>query len=136
MPTEVEAQNAIESRLTAEWLDQDVELRFENDPRKLPTGSHIILHLRHVVTTEVGYSGNNILYRRFGMIVAQCFVEAKNGTKIARGLADAVLDVYEAKQFGSISCNQGEVVPVGDNKDGFWQCNAKIFYDHDFQRSY
>ncbi len=136
MPTHAAAHLAIEDRMNTLWADESVDVRYENEARKIPTGDHIRLNVRGLRPIEVGYSGNKILYRRPGIIWAQCFVQAHTGTQRARVIADAVADVFESKQFGGITCNEAEVVELGDDKEGFWQVNAKIFFQHDFERTY
>lgn len=136
MTTNSAAHLSIETRLRNQWADQNVELRYENEARKIPIGEHVRLHVRSFRAIETGYSGGKVLYRRPGMIVAQCFVEAKTGTQRARVIADAVIDIYEGQEFEGITCNESEVVEVGDDGNGFWQVNAKIYFDHDYERTY
>lgn len=136
MPTNAEVQKAIETRFRDNWPDQSVELRFENEARKKPTGKFIRLNIRNLRPIESGYSGGKILYRRPGIIWAQCFVPAKTGTQQARVMADDVADIFEGQQFSEITCNEAEVEEIGDDGEGFWQANAKIYFDHDFERTY
>lgn len=136
MPTYDAMQQAIETRFQSNWTDQSVELRFENEARKRPTGKFIRLNIRNLRATEEGYSGNNILYRRPGIIWAQCFVPRHEGTRQGRVMADQVLDIFEGQDFGGIRCGEGEVQELGDDGKGFWQVNAKIYFDHDQARSY
>jgi len=136
MSSHAETHLAIETRFDAQWADQSVAVRYENDARKRPTGPFIRLVIRNARASEVGYSGNKILYRRPGWIVAQCFVQAKEGTQAARVMADSVIAIFEGQQFSSITFRESEVVEVGDDVNGFWQVNAKVFFDFDFERSY
>ena len=136
MTTFAEAHLAIESRMHTLWTDQSVTIRYENEPRKLPSGDWIRLVVRNFRPSEQGYSANNILYRRPGMIVAQCFVQAKTGTTAARTIAEAVIDIFEGQKFDGVTCAEGEVEELGDDGEGFWQVNAKIYFDFDFERSY
>lgn len=136
MSTHASAQLAIETRFSTLWPDQDVDTRFENEARKTPTGKYIQLHVRNLREEEVGFAAGKILYRRPGFIVAQCFQKAHEGTQEARVMADAVLAIFEGQSFNGITCNTAEVVELGDDGEGFWQVNAKIFFDHDFERSY
>lgn len=136
MPTYGEAQVAIENRLKQNWTDNDVLLRFENEGRREPGKPYIQTLIKELRTEEVGYAGNKILYRRFGLIWAQCFWPAKEGTKKARDVAQAVIDIYEGQQFSQIICREGNIDPSGDDGKGFWQVNAKIEFDHDFERTY
>jgi len=133
MPTHAAVQLAIETRFSAQWADQSVVIRYENDPRKLPAGPHIRLFIRNGRAIEVGFSGGKILYRRPGWINAQCFIQAKLGVKQARQMGDAVIAIFEGQQFSEITCRESEVVELGDDGEGFWQANAKIFFDHDFE---
>jgi len=136
MSTNAEAQLAIETRLNANWTDQGVELRFENEARKIPVGEHLRLSIRNLRPFEVGYSAGIVRYRRPGIIWVQCFVEAKTGTQRARVIADAVADIFEGQQFGEITCREAEQEELGDDGEGFWQVNCKIYFDHDYDRSY
>jgi len=136
MATHAAAHLAIETRMNTLWADQSVDVRYENEARKVPTGDHIRLSVRNRQSFEAGYSGGKILYRRPGVIIAQCFVQAKKGTQQARVIADAVLDIFEGQQFSDITCNAAEVVELGDDGEGFWQVNAKVYFDHDFERTY
>jgi hypothetical protein len=139
MPENAPAQLAIETRFGAQWTDDSVVLRYENDPRKKPTGPYIQLFIRSGRAVEMGFSGNKILYRRPGWIVAQCFILPKEGTQTCRIMADAVIAIFEGQQFSGITFRESEVVEIGINtaiKSVFWQANAKVFFDHDFERSY
>jgi hypothetical protein len=126
---------AIETRFKNQWTDDEVLLRFENDARKKPTGPYIHFFIRTGRAIEMGFSGNKILYRRQGWIVAQCFVLAKKGTQTCRVMADSVIAIFEGQQFSGVTFRESEVIEVGDDR-GFWQANAKVFFDHDFERSY
>ena len=136
MPTHSQVQIEVETRLQDNWSDPDVDLRFENEARKIPPGPFVRLTIRSGRSQEKGYAGNKILYRRPGIIWAQCFVPRQFGTQKARSIADAVLDIFEGQQFGGITCSEGEVQELGDDGKGFWQANAKIYFDHDIERSY
>ena len=136
MPTHAAVHLAIETRFNAQWADQSVSVRYENDPRKRPTGSWIRLSVRNEKAVEIGFNANKVLYRRPGRIVAQCFVSNKQGTQAARVMADAVIAIFEGQQFSSITCRESELTEVGDDGNGFWQVNAKVFFDFDFERSY
>jgi hypothetical protein len=136
MPTHAAAQLAIETRFRDNWIDQNVALRFENEARKKPADEFIRLVIRNFRAAEVGFAAGKILYRRPGVIYAQCFVQGRKGTQRGRVLADAVLDIFEGQSFSSITCNTAEVEELGDDKEGFWQVNAKVFFDHDFERTY
>ncbi len=134
--THAAAHLAIETRFNTLWVDQDVAVRYENDPRKIPTDKFIRLTIRNGISTEVGFAANKILYRRQGFITGQCFVQAKQGTQEGREMADAVIAIYEGQQFSSITFRESELVEVGDGGNGYWQVNAKVFFDFDFERSY
>lgn len=136
MPTYAATQLAIETRFNTQWVDDSVAVRYESDPRKRPTGSFIRFVIRHASSMEKGFAGNKILYRRQGWIVAQCFVEAKKGTQEARVMADSVIAIFEGQQFSNITFREAEVVEVGDDDNGFWQVNAKVFFDFDLERTY
>jgi len=136
MSTHAAAHLAIETRMNTLWADQSVDVRYENESRKVPTGDHIRLSIRNGRSYEAGYAGGAILYRRPGIIWAQCYTQAKTGTQRARVIADAVLDIFEGQQFSGITCNAAEVTELGDDGEGFWQVNAKVFFDHDFERTY
>ncbi len=133
--THATAQIAIEDRLRIQWADDDVDLRYENDPRKKPLKSYVHLFVRSGRAVEMGFSSSRVLYRRPGWIVAQCFVEAKTGTQVCRAIADAVIAIYEGQTFSEIIFREGEVVEVGDEGNGFWQLNAKVYFDFDFERT-
>lgn len=135
MPTHASTQLAIETRFDTQWADNSVAVRYENDPRKKPTGSYIHLFVRNGRAVEMGYSSQRVLYRRPGWIVAQCFVQAKTGTQACRAMADAVVAIFEGQTFSDIIFREGEIVEVGDDDDGFWQLNAKVFFDFDFERT-
>jgi len=136
MPTHAEVQLAIETRLRDNWPDQSVELRFENEARKKPTGKFIQCNIRNLRPIESGYAGGKILYRRPGIIWIQCFTPARTGTNVARVMADDVANIFEGQQFSGITCNEAEVEELGDDGEGFWQANAKVYFDHDFERTY
>lgn len=133
------AQLAIETRFEAQWIDDSVLLRYENDARKKPTGPYIHFFIRTGRAREMGFAGNKILYRRPGWIVAQCFVKARKGTQACRVMADSVIAIFEGQQFSGITFRESEVVEIGidrNEKAAFWQANAKVFFDHDFERSF
>ena len=134
MATYAGVQLEIETRRETLWVDDGVEVRYENEARKLPTGDHIQFFVRSGLSRETGFSGGKILYRRPGWIVAQCFVQAKKATQICRTIADAVIDIFEGQQFSGITFRESEVVEVGSN-EGFYQINAKVFFDFDFERT-
>jgi len=136
MATHAAVQLAIETRMGALWPDQDVDVRYENEARKRPTSNHIQLFVRSFRSVESGYSGGKILYRRPGVIRAHCFVPAHEGTQEARVMVDTAIGIFEGQQFGGITCNEGEVEELGDDGEGFWQVNAKIYFDHDFEVAY
>lgn len=136
MSSHAAAHLAIETRMDTLWTDDTVCVRYENESRKIPPGDFIRLTVRSLRSREVGYGAGKILYRRPGIIWAQCFVEAKTGTQRARVIADAVVDIFEGKSFSGIACDVSELVELGDDGEGFWQVNAKIFFDHDFERTY
>ncbi len=133
MPTHADVQLAIETRFNTLWTDQSVAVRYENDPRKRPTGSFIRLSIRNARSSEVGFAAMKSLYRRQGWIVAQCFVEAKKGTQPVRVIADAVIAIFEGQQFSDVTFRESEIAEVGDDGNGFWQVNAKVFFDFDFE---
>lgn len=135
MTTHSEAQKAIETRFDTNWSDDEVVYRFEQDPRKKPSGPHIRLFVRSLRALEVGYKGANILYRRPGWISMQCFVQVGTGTQAARAMADAAIEIFEGQQFSGVTCRESEVVELGDDGKGFWQANAKVFFDFDFERA-
>lgn len=130
------AHLAIETRMDSLWTDDSVSIRYENESRKIPAGDWIRFSIRTLRGREVGFSAGKILYRRPGIIWAQCFVQAKTGTQRARIIADAVIDIFEGKSFSGITCDVSELSELGDDGEGFWQVNAKIFFDHDFERTY
>lgn len=134
--THAAAHLAIEDRFRLQWSDNSVAVRYENDPRKRPTGNFIRLSIRNARSNEIGFNANKILYRRQGWIVAQCFVVAQKGTQLARVMADAAIAIYEGQKFSKITFRESELVEVGDDGNGFWQVNAKVFFDFDFERSY
>lgn len=136
MPTHAAVLTTIETRLHDQWSDETVDLRYENEARPKPIGPHIVLHVRTGRSFEAGYAGGKIRYRRPGWIVAQCFTEAKKGTKAARELADTVIGIYEGQTLSEIIFSESEVVEVGDDGSGFYQVNAKIYFEHDFERTY
>ena len=131
MPTSAAVQLAIENRFETQWADDDVSLRFEEDPRKKPTGSFIRLSVRGLRSQEKGFSGAKILYRRPAFISMQCFVQVGDGTQLARVMADAAVAIFEGQTFSDISCGESEIREVGDDKEGFWQVNAIVYYDFD-----
>lgn len=133
MPTHAEIHTAIETRFDANWADQTVAIRFEEDPRKRPTDPFIRLVVRSLRSQEVGYSGDKTLFRRPGWIAMQCFVPVGSGTQAARVMADAAIAIFEGQQFSSITCRESEVVELGDDGKGFWQVNAKVFFDFDLE---
>ena len=133
MPTHAETQLAIETRFSTNWADQSVATRFENEARKRPVNSFIRLSIRNGRSNLVGIAGNKHLYRRPGIIFMQCFVPVKEGTQPARVMADAAVLIFEGQQFSSIICRESEIVEVGDDGKGFWQVNAKVFFDFDFE---
>lgn len=133
MPTHAEVQLAIETRFNTLWADESVAVRYENDPRKRPTGPFIRLSIRSAASKEVGFAESKSLYRRPGWIVAQCFVQAKQGTQAARVIADAVIAIFEGQQFSDVTFRESEIVEVGDGGNGFWQINAKVFFDFDLE---
>ncbi len=133
MPTHSVAQLAIETRFEANWIDNDVELRFENEARKQPEGPFIRLRIENLRSRLVGIAGNRHLYRRPGWISMQCFVVTKKGTQACGVMADAAIAIFEGQQFSSITCRESEVLRLGDDGKGFWQINAKVFFDYDFQ---
>lgn len=51
-------------------------------------------------------------------------------------MADKVLDIFEGQQFDGITCREGELEELGDDGEGFWQVNAKVYFDHDIERTY
>lgn len=134
--TNAAAHLAIEDRFATEWTDEAVTIRYENDPRKRPSSNFIRLSVRSARSNEVGFSANKILYRRQGWVVGQCFSQAQKGTQIARVMADAVIAIFEGQQFSQITFRESELIEVGDGGNGFWQVNAKVFFDFDFERSY
>lgn len=136
MPSFAAVQLSIETRFRDNWPDQSVDLRYENEARKLPTGKFIRLTVRSGRGVESGYAGNAILFRRPGIIWAQCFVPRHEGTQEARVMADQVLNIFEGQHFSGVECGEGEVQEVGDDGNGFWQVNAKIYFDHDTNRTY
>lgn len=136
MSNYADAQLAIETRFQTQWADQDVALRYENEKRQLPSDNFIRLVVRSSRSEEIGYSGPNILYRRYGIITAQCFVLPQTGTQKARELADAVAGIFEGQSFSGITCRESEVVEVGDDGNGFYQVDARVYFDHDFERTY
>lgn len=131
MPTQAAVQLAIEDRLKTQWVDQSVLLRFEEDSRKKPSGPFIRLSIRNLRSLEKGISGNKILYRRPAFISMQCFVQVGTGTQAARVMVDAAIAIFEGQQFSGITCRESEVKNVGDDKKGFWQINAIVYFDFD-----
>ncbi len=136
MSTNAEVHLAIETRMHQQWVNQDVRVRYENESRKIPAGPFVRVVIRTQRAFEVGYAGNKIRYRRPGTIIAQCFVVAKTGTQVARDLADTVIGIFEGQQFDDLTCEEGWIEELGDDGNGFWQVNARINFDFDFQRSY
>lgn len=136
MPTHAAVQLAIEDRMRTLWTDQSVDVRYENELRKRPAGNFIRLTVKSLRSREVGFGAGKILYRRPGIIWAQCFVPAKTGTQRARVMADAVIDIFEGKSFSGLTCDVSELSEIGNDGKGFWMVSAKIFFDHDFERSY
>ncbi len=126
---------AIETRFRTNWADQDVAIRFEQDAKKRPSGPFIRVVVRSLRAREVGYSGDKILYRRPGWISMQCFVQVGKGTRSARSMGDAAIAIFEGKQFSGITCRESELQELGDDGKGFWQANAKVFFDFDFERT-
>lgn len=133
MPSYSAAQLAIETRFDANWSDQTVRTRYENELRKRPTDPFIRLSIRNLRSRLVGIAGNRHLYRRPGWISIQCFVPVKEGTQTARVMADAAIAIFEGQQFSSITCRESEMMEIGDDGKGFWQVNAKVFFDFDFE---
>jgi len=133
------AQLAIETRFDAQWIDDGVAIRYENDARKKPPGPYIHFFVRTGRAIEMGFAGKKILYRRPGWIVAQCFILPRKGTQACMVMADAVIAIFEGQQFSGITFRESEIVQVGissTSKEAFWQANAKVFFDHDFERSF
>jgi len=137
MATYAGVQLEIETRMEAQWADDDVTVRYENEARKLPTGKHIKFFIRSGLSNESGFAGGKILYRRPGWIIAQCFIQAKEATQQCRTIADAVVNIFEGQQFAGITFRESEIVEVGnlDGSNGFYQINAKVFFDFDFERT-
>lgn len=133
MPTHANSHLAIETRFQSNWSNDDVPIRFEQDPRKKPSSSFLRLSVRNLRALEVGYSGDKILYRRPGWIHIQCLVPVGKGTQVARDLADTAIAVFEGQQFSGITCRESEIKETGDDGKGFWQVVAKIYFDHDYE---
>lgn len=131
MPTSAAVHLAIENRFETLWTDQNVTLRFEEDSKKKPSGPFIRLNIRGLRSSEKGFSGAKVLYRRPAFITMQCFVQVGTGTQAARVMADAAVAIFEGQTFSSISCGESEVREVGDDKKGFWQVNAIVYFDFD-----
>lgn len=127
--------DAIETRFDANWAQTDVDVRYEEDPRKRPSGKFIRVTVRSLRSREVGYSGNKVLYRRPGFIIMQCFTQVGTGTRVARKMADDAIAIFEGQQFSGVSCNESELRELGQDGKGFWQVNALVHFDFDFERT-
>ena len=137
MSTETHGQvlSLIEHRLRTNWADDEVDVVFEQDRQKRSTGLFIRASVRSLRSIEVGYNGGSILYRRPGWISMQCFVEVGNGTRRARDIADDAIAIFEGQQFSGVTCRESEMQELGDDGKGYWQCNAKVFFDFDYERN-
>ncbi|MCK5603033.1 hypothetical protein KAR91_14210 [Candidatus Pacearchaeota archaeon] len=138
MTTYLTVQQAIESRMEAEWNDPKAKVFFENVPRKRsPVVPYVKFFIRNGRAEEKGYGDGTILYRRPGIIICQCFTAIGNGLFEARALAQRVLDVFEGKTFDPVVCREGEVIEVGeDPKDNtLFLVNAKVYFDWDYSRA-
>lgn len=132
--TYVVAQNHIESRFKANWpTSVKALLCAENIGKLKPYPPYVRLTIRHAASEQKSIGGGFILYRRDGIVIAQCFSEVRKGVKPARLLADTFVAIFEGQQFGTspvITCRESAVNEIGVSND-MYQVNASVMFDWD-----
>lgn len=135
----VQAQIAIESRLKEQWpllwlSAEKVTLVYENLGGEEPQLPYLKIYIREAGSEEKGYNGNKILYRRFGTIIGQCFVALGATATLPRQIGDTFRKVFEGRQFGGVTCREGDLITVGATSEGKYQVNSRVYYDFDEER--
>jgi hypothetical protein len=74
---------------------------------------------------------DNRRFSRYGLILFQVFIPVNTGTYEGDVLCEQILDIFEAKRFGSIVCKTGEYKEIGNTGNDLYQFNGSLPWEVD-----
>lgn len=84
-------------------------------------------------TKEKSMGSDPVLYRYFGNIVIQIFVEPNSGATRALKLAELVADIWRSAQFNGINMKATKLVRVGVHKSWYQLDVISPYYVNSFE---
>lgn len=73
----------------------------------------------------------NRRFERIGMISSQVFIPQNTGTSGGRLLCEEIVNIFEGRRFGQISCGKGMYKPIGNEENGFYMFDVTITFMFD-----
>ena len=125
-----------EQRMSTQWnlIHSDIRVIYDNTGEKAQTGeTYLKFEILDNETDRKSIGITNRLYREFGFLNINVFVEKGTGTRYARGLADDVATIFRDVYVSGIWYRSPFIKRIGESNQGeFFQYNVSVPFQADF----